>query len=323
LHHPIFDKFQPFSGDVPLGFTHDYIGSISHQQLFKVAPPHVPHVTADLPPIDEEYFEWIDVLESVFDSGDSYTIFELGAGYGRWSARAAVASRQRGIKNINIVAVEPEPRHFQFLEDHMRHNSISEKDCTLFQAAVGPKQGLTALYIDKPNLKNEDNFDLARDWYGQYIVDDPDGLALLDDRKLRKILYHSSKWQVTENSDFQETYEGFEVINFNHPGVKAIEIEQTTLELLLTNYDFVNLVDMDIQGAEFDVIKSSARQIDQKVKRLHIGTHSTEVEENLYSLLSNLGWKCLNNYPFQSQVSTPFGDIIFGDGVQSWINPKI
>ena len=49
---------------------------------------HVPAVDGQwqlpIPPIDEEYFEWVDLLESVRDARGAYTMMELGAGYGRW-----------------------------------------------------------------------------------------------------------------------------------------------------------------------------------------------------------------------------------------------
>ena len=36
------------------------------------------------PDFCEEYFEWIDVLESVLAADQQFVMIELGAGYGRW-----------------------------------------------------------------------------------------------------------------------------------------------------------------------------------------------------------------------------------------------
>src|SRR5262245_9508996 len=48
------------------------------------------------PQLDEELFEWFDVLESVLSADQSFTMIELGCGFARWLVIAALALRQRG-----------------------------------------------------------------------------------------------------------------------------------------------------------------------------------------------------------------------------------
>src|SRR5271154_222622 len=36
----------------------------------------------------EDYLEWIDIVEAVSSAKDRFVMFELGAGYGRWSINA-------------------------------------------------------------------------------------------------------------------------------------------------------------------------------------------------------------------------------------------
>ena len=43
------------------------------------------------PSFNEEYFEWVDVLEAVVARAGMFTMLELGAGWGRWLANAAAA----------------------------------------------------------------------------------------------------------------------------------------------------------------------------------------------------------------------------------------
>ena len=83
------------------------------------------------PPVDGEYFEWIDVLESVALARDRYTMLELGAGYGRWAVRAAAAVRQRGISECHLVAVEADPVHFTWLQQHFCDNGLDPAQHTL------------------------------------------------------------------------------------------------------------------------------------------------------------------------------------------------
>src|SRR5215208_802824 len=63
-------------------------------------------VTPAYPIFDEEYFEWIDILETAAAATDRYVMIELGAGYGRWSVRAALAAARRRSCTFHCVAVE-------------------------------------------------------------------------------------------------------------------------------------------------------------------------------------------------------------------------
>jgi hypothetical protein len=85
----------------------------------------------------------------------------------------------------------------------------------------------------------------------------------------------------------------------------------------------VDLIDLDVQGTELIVLSSAVEQLSQKVKRVHIGTHGEEIESGLRTLFQNLGWTKLNDYACGSESETPWGVIKFGDGVQTWINPKL
>lgn len=71
------------------------------------------------PPFDEEYFEWIDLLEAVAAAKDRFTMLELGAGFGRWTARAAAAAKQRDL-SYSLIAVEAEPTHFDWMREFTR-----------------------------------------------------------------------------------------------------------------------------------------------------------------------------------------------------------
>ncbi len=90
-----------------------------------------------LPSVDEEYFEWIDLLESVLAAERSYTMIELGAGYGRWVIRAALALKQfNGQLPYRLIAVEAEPTVFQWLRQHFRDNEIDASKHLVIHGAV-------------------------------------------------------------------------------------------------------------------------------------------------------------------------------------------
>jgi hypothetical protein len=78
------------------------------------------------PPADPELFEWIDVLEAVTRANASFTMLELGAGYGRWVVNAASALRLYSGLPHHLIAVEAELTHFRWLELHCRDNEVDE-----------------------------------------------------------------------------------------------------------------------------------------------------------------------------------------------------
>ena len=91
---------------------------------------------------------------------------------------------------------------------------------------------------------------------------------------------------------------------------------------ILAPLPHVDLVDMDIQGAELEVVTATTRALDQKIKRVHISTHSPVIEAGLRDLFSSLGWSCLWDFAGQGKRGTPYGELDFADGVQSWGNPR-
>jgi hypothetical protein len=100
-------------------------------------------------------------------------------------------------------------------------------------------------------------------------------------------------------------------------------VPAVTLEELLSPYPRVDLVDLDVQGLELAVLTAAMDLIETRVRRLHIGTHSTDIEAGLRELLSGRHWECVHDYPCQARAATPYGEIAFGDGVQTWLNPSL
>ena len=85
----------------------------------------------------------------------------------------------------------------------------------------------------------------------------------------------------------------------------------------------VDFLKLDVQGAEAEIVEASIVEMTQKVRRVHIGTHGHDLEERIRATFKQAGWRCCNDFPCQSTVVTNYGEINFGDGVQSWINLNI
>lgn len=101
--------------------------------------------------------EWI--WRAARDCADPVFVFaEIGAGYGRWSVYAAtVVHALIPGKHTHVIAVEPDPDHFQWLREHLRENGVTHH--TLFKCPVTGTPEIRWFHQGNP----------AR-WYGQGIV---------------------------------------------------------------------------------------------------------------------------------------------------------
>ena len=258
----------------------------AHLGRLEEGPPEL----AGAIPFNEEYFQWIDLLSAVLEAGPTFTFAELGAGYGRWTSRAAGAARRKG-KAFRAVLAEGEPRHAARIPEHMADNDIG--DYRLFEAAVGDEARTSLM-----SVQFSEGGKAEGDWYGQSI-----GWRTPDVRK-----------QVGE-------HHGRPVLAMD--GLHFIEVQEIPLATVLAAYDRFDLVDLDIQGAEARAIRSAIEPLNAKVRRLYVETHNTAVEEDLRDSLGSAGWVKLRDYPQQAESETPFGRTFMEGGVQSWINPRL
>jgi FkbM family methyltransferase len=263
-HHRVFSCFHRWAGRVPAGFDIDFLGTRSRTDFCTTSRPQPEDRFAapSHPPFDEEYFEWIDLLEAVVSANDRFTMLELGAGWGRWTARAAAAAQQRGLA-YTLVAVEAEPTHFQWLAQNLQDNAIKLDDCRLVQAAVTAKDGTVCFQVgDAPTS------------YGQSIGGNT-------------------------------------------------EVKAVSLATLLQPFEFVDLIDMDVQSAELDILAAATEPLSQKVRRVHVETHSEQLHTAILTLFQRLGWQPHFLYGGNTADKTPWGRINFQGGTQSWLNPRL
>jgi hypothetical protein len=103
------------------------------------------------------------------------------------------------------------------------------------------------------------------------------------------------------------------------------------LSTILAEYERVDLVHMDIQGAERDVVQGAIDTLDAKVRLVHIATHSPDtaatgghdVEAPLRRLFSERGWNSRVDVPCQGTTEVCGHSVRLNDGVQVWANPRL
>lgn len=307
-HHEVFSRFRQSSGEIPRGYHADFLGTQARHEFTSGLRGDVPVPCPErrtiqeypYPLVDEDYFEWIDLLESVVAASGSYTMIDLGAGFGKWAVRAAYAARQYNPKlRCHVTAVEAEPTVYGWMKEHFRHNGIKPRWHTLLHAAVTDEPGEVEFCIGGPRGGQYDRPPNA--WYGQFLTKGNEAFG---------------------ESRPDGKYGGFKVL-LHTSGWRSIRIPGVSLGSLLDKLHHVDLIDLDIEGQELASLTSAAAELDAKVKRLHIGTHSKEIEAGLRQLLPAHGWQCHADYPLSSTSETPWGPVSFENGVQSWVNPGL
>ena len=306
-HHPIFASFersQPYSDE---SAHYNFVGArISHDfevDLAVASPLMDKRVTKGLmasgrsslydgddtyPHRDsEDYFEWIDLLTAIARAEGSFTMMEVGAGYGRWIANAAAALRR--LKNSKItdrrfIALEANQRRFDFMVRNCAENEMPAAETELHRLAC-TSDGRPVL------MKCDDD-------YGAKVMRDD---ALVNNEAFN----HAERVPAQDETGRKFLLEKVPAANIRN--------------LLTREVDFL---DMDIQGAELDVLPAAMTTITEKVKLAHVATHSTIIEAKLAALFHLHGWRPRYLFCCGQVNRTQFGGFRFIDGIQSWENPR-
>lgn len=285
-HHPIFERFTGYEGPRPAGQMVDLSGARFRGEWWGNHDICAfESCNERFPPLDEEYFEWADLLEAVDAASGSFTMIELGAGYGRWGVRGAMAALQRGLAP-SIVFVEAEPQHAKWIREALTLNGISG---TVVEAALAYDREPVPFLVDASGYD-------AVNWYGQ------------------------SRTRMTAEPT-TETYHGHTIHRAGQYG--QILVPSVTLEEVLADLTFVDFIDADLQAAEKEMVLNSMDVLNAKCRRIHIGTHTEEIEEICRAAFTEAGWMKVWDFSLQGDRDTPYGRCWFGDGVSAWINPRL
>lgn len=88
----------------------------------------------------------------------------------------------------------------------------------------------------------------------------------------------------------------------------------------------VDLLHVDIQGAELPVLTAAADILNDRVRSIFIGTHSRRIEGELLEFFHNEGWTLHRERPCRIQYHRDRPDVIgwtTRDGGQFWTNPRL
>ena len=217
-------------------------------------------------------------LRAVDLAGETFSIIELGCGWGCWMNITGMAARRRG-KSVSMIGVEGDPGHIAFARESLATNGFATRDYKLFWGIAAADSGVAFFPIQRIS---------GQEW----------GL----EAKLRP------STQEAEALRGSGRYE---------------ELPIFSLPNIAEDVASVDLLHIDIQGAETEVIAGALEFLNEKVRYIVVGTHSRKIDGDLLALLSaDGGWALEIERPaiFTIDNGRPTLRI---DGVQGWRNLRL
>jgi len=235
-----------------------YIDGFSNKTLFSSVPfrEDFDLERLTLPAPDDgfhaEALEYVTVCDSVKRAGSSYCIVEVGAGWGPWINLGGVLARSHGIKDINIIGVEAHPGRFDLMKKQLSANLLRPVDIQNTTDFNGVKCKL---------IQGAASAEHKTLWFPNFDIKDMGAAA--------------------SDANVSNDYRGLNADNFPVAGFVLKEIIDDLI---------IDLLHIDIQGAEFDIINSGIDCLNTQVKSMMIATHSRVIEGKLIELLYENGW---------------------------------
>jgi FkbM family methyltransferase len=93
-----------------------------------------------------------------------------------------------------------------------------------------------------------------------------------------------------------------------------------SINRLLRKASTIDLLDMDVQGAEGEIVKAGIKMMTERVKRIFVSTHNDQIQDELREVFRSHGWAPVaDHYPLR-EADTFCGKIMLEDGVHYWTN---
>lgn len=223
--------------------------------------------------------EWGATLRSVDLAGPTYTMMELGCGWGCWMSNTGVAARRSG-RDVHLIGIEGDEGHIDFAHEAMATNGFTPEQYTLHRGIAAADEGV-ALFprVDEAGV----------DWGLEPVFD------------------------ATEEQRAEAVAKG------SHE-----ELPMVSMKRAIGDHERIDLLHVDIQGGEADLIAGCLPLLEEKVAYLMIGTHSKQIEGDLFSTLLGSGdWLLEIERPAILALTHDHGPVVRVDGVQGWRNLRL
>ena len=311
----MLNMVTPWSGYVADGYATDFLGILRDKNfLWTETGPFTPgggYVTPERPTLatfGETYFEIADWFYSALDASNRYVAVSLGAAYGSQLVGAWKTLQAVNPMPAHLVAVEPVPVNCEWTRKHMLDNGIDPDEHSIIQAALGVDNEPILFPIGAPGTGVTSAIGVNSASSRQVYVDlfQQSGQS---EQILRNIFHYNSTGVSQE-------------LGLDYIGEIKF-VSALTLRDVLSPFERIDLLEVDIQRSELDVIAPCFDTVNRKVRRVHIGTHGRDIHAALRALFSDAGWQIVFDYAPDSRHKTERGVLELGDGIMSARNPAV
>ncbi|WP_322015539.1 FkbM family methyltransferase [Paraburkholderia sp. J12] len=289
----IFEKYRNPAACPTPGFYTDFMGVRTRLSYFGVKDTHFGESVGEIPfPSDglhAEAVEYVAALYAVDTSApSSFTAVELGAGYGPWLAFSAKAAQHKGVKKINVIAVEGDRPRLALLRTHFEDNGLPVPD----QSGSGVLGDVRSKLV-----------------HG--AISDTNGTVTFGSQSV-----HDWGAAPVENGEAVD-YRGLEI--------SGEAVDSYTIEHVIRDLPSVDFLHMDIQGFEARAVRASLDALLSKVRVMLIATHSRQIEGELFEMLFGHGWRIFCEKPckFARKEANNLVALTTVDGTQVWVNTAL
>ena len=311
-----FAKIEPWRGTCTAGCVGNFLGvMIDLEFIARHHPSNTEQENGDremqtfMPKVEdgEHFLEFAAIHKAVHAARDRFVMVELGGGYAARSVDTYRTLQKLNPMPCQLVIVEAEPTHFEWVKRHLKANGINPRDHWLIKAAVSVNSD--------PKL-----FMLGSGVYYNGIVKPGDIAAIIEEIvKIDNTEQALRTLMTAGRCGMQVPYDSAAGRDlFDYEFVSTIPLAD-----ILAPLPHVDLMDIDIQGAEDTAITPAMDLLDSRVKRVHIGTHGADIHRGLWDLFFEHEWVCEFDYPPFNKNTTPWGDFETMDGVLHLYNPRL
>jgi Methyltransferase FkbM domain len=313
----LFANVVPWAGEVPKGYLVDFSGALTDARfrtMFGVDPDAVggAHVATRLPVIEdgEGWFEAANWVLAAREAQERFVMMTLGACYGAQAVGCHRIVQQLNPMPSTLVAVEPVPENYEWMQRHFRNNGLDPDRHWLLPLAIAGDNEPRLFPIGAPGSGAQNGVATNNREARQYYVDVLTRAGAARARAaLRNLLLHNTTGitrELVPGTDF----------------TAEIRLVSTiTLRELLSPFARVDYLEADIQQGEIEVFPPFVDLLRRKVRRIHIGTHGRLAHWSLHDLFARSGWEIVFSFEPNARHETALGSFETNDGVLTLHNP--
>ena len=235
--------------------------------------------------------EWAAALRAVDLAPDTFTMIELGCGWGCWMNNTGVAAKRTG-RAVQLIGIEGDEGHIGFAREACEANGFHSSDITLHHGIAAAKPG-TALFPHQAKAGSS--------WGLEPIFEATKGQ--------REHALRSGHYDVLPMIPLEEVAAQHSRIDLLHIDIQGGEADLVTdcLPLLCRKFAYllIGTHSRAIEGKLFEVLLGAGWQLEiERPCRLHLikGKPSTYVD-------GVQGWRNPDLLPQQAEAGRPRGSV--------------